>query len=92
MHGKSSWIKEYECIHSTAAHKLIIWLGLILKIFDELKMIVDLIFFPPNKVPYFITGMSSEYFCVLKYFLKHLKDVSETEGNNYNITIYMKYK
>ena len=31
-------------------------------------------------------------FCVLKYFLKHLKDVSETEGNNYNITLYMKYK
>ena len=31
-------------------------------------------------------------FCVLKYFLKHLKDVSETEGSYYNITLYMKYK
>ena len=42
------------------SHLAKIFLGLILKILEVLIIIEDLIFFPPYKVPYFITGTRLE--------------------------------
>ena len=72
IHGRSSWIKEYEWIHSTAAHISTNFFSLTFNNLPISKIIVDLIFFPPEITPYFIGVNSKEFFCLFKKFFKKL--------------------
>ena len=53
MHGKSSWIREYECMHSTAAQIFMSFISFMLNIFP-FKNYSRSYFFPPEITPYFM--------------------------------------
>ena len=62
-------------MHSTAAQILISFLFLILNNFPVSKIIVDLIFFPPEITPYFIGGTKIDFCCFFKKFNKYLSTI-----------------